>query len=214
MPPATHVVRPQAARARRIALGLSGVAVLFSLGFGFHLRKVIAIYLSSPSSPSSPSGLDAELDRFAAVGTTALVFLLGAMVFRMFAALCELLWLERTWSNLPPELRTVGPVERVSSAMVVGFSFVPVVSYAWKLGLVLGIVDGFEAVRQRHGFGAVVPRRLGLSAVVVGWVPILNVYLAPFLWEMFARRIDRVCQDLAVALAEAPAPTPAPEGGT
>jgi hypothetical protein len=30
-------------------------------------------------------------------------------------------------------------------------------------------------------------------------VPGLNVYLAPFLWEMFATRIDRVCGEMLSA---------------
>jgi hypothetical protein len=38
-----------------------------------------------------------------------------------------------------------------------------------------------------------------MAAVIVGWVPGLNVYLAPFLWEMFATRMDVVIEQLLEA---------------
>lgn len=185
--PAPHRILPPAARARRIALVLSAIAVGFSLVFGYFLRKTIRAY-----DPQS-------YETYAIPLMYTLVFLLGALVLRIFAAICELLWLERTWSNLPLELRNVGPVEKVSSPMVIGFSVVPGLSYVWKLGLVLGIVDGFEALRPKLPFTAPVPRRLGMAAVIVGWVPGLNVYLAPFLWEMFATRMDVVIRQLLEA---------------
>ena len=111
----------------------------------------------------------------------------------------ELLWLERTWSNLPEQLRKVGPLEEVSSAMAIGISFVPGVAWVWKLGLVVGIANGFEAVRAQIPFAAPVPRRLGMAAVIVGWIPGLNVYVAPFLWEMFAVRIDACVRQIMAA---------------
>jgi hypothetical protein len=43
-----------------------------------------------------------------------------------------------------------------------------------------------------------------MGAVITGWVPGLNVYIAPFLWEMFASRIETVIQQLMVARAERP----------
>jgi hypothetical protein len=40
-----------------------------------------------------------------------------------------------------------------------------------------------------------------MAAVIVAWVPGLNVYVAPFLWEVFATRIDVVCSQLLGAQA-------------
>jgi hypothetical protein len=187
-PPATpYVLRPPAARARRIALVLSGIAVCFSIGFGVALRRALP--------------LPKDGDDFILAMIAALTFLLFALLFRMFAAICELLWLERTWTNLPVELRSVGPVEKVTSGLVIGLSFVPGVSYVWKLGLVIGIADGFEEVRRAVPFKAPVPKRLGMAAVIVGWIPGLNVYLAPFLWEMFASRVEIVMNEILTAKA-------------
>ena len=118
------------------------------------------------------------------------------------------MWLERTWRNLPLELRTVGPVDKVSSGLLIGLSFVPGLSYAWKLGLVLAVADGFEEMRARVPFRAPVPKRLGMAAIIAGWIPGLNVYLAPFLWEMFATRIDLVCAEISSAQLARPAPLP------
>ncbi len=176
-------LRPPAMRARRIALVLSFLAVAFSIGFGFALRKTWAIR---------------DQDVALLWLTGALTLLLVALLLRIVAAICELLWLERTWTNLPEEMRRVGPLENVSSAMLIGFSFVPVVAWFWKLGLVAGVADGFEKVRTRIPFKAPVPKKLGMAAVIIGWVPGLNVYIAPFLWEMFARKIDAVCIEIGV----------------
>lgn len=187
--PTGHVLRPPAARARRAALALSIIAVGFSAVFGIFVRRTIHLY-----DPSN-------VERYAPPLIFALLFLLGALLFRMFAAVCELLWLERAWSNLPIELRSVGPVDNVTSPMLVGLSIVPGLSYVWKLGLIHGITEGFERVRRELPFAAPVPRRLGLAAVIVGWVPGLNVYLAPFLWEMFATRMDLVMAELLAAHA-------------
>lgn len=198
--PAPHVLRPQARRARILALGLSVVAVGFSLGFGLYVRRTVALF-----DRSNPA---AWIPTF----TTALVCLLCALVLRMAAAVCELLWLERTWTNLPEELRTVGPVDKVSSGLVVGLSFVPGVSWVWKLGLVMAVSDGFERVRSTVPFRAPIPRRLGLAAVIVAWVPGLNVYVAPFLWEMFATRIDVVCAEMLTLRAHAAGEPPSAAG--
>lgn len=167
-----------------IALVLSVIAVGLSIGFGIYGRQAIALFDRD------------DPDKYIQPLITALVYLLGAMICRMIAAICELLWLERTWANLPPELRKVGPVDKVSSGLVVGLSFVPGISWVWKLGLVVAVADGFERVRVATPFRAPVPRRLGVAAVIVAWVPGLNVYVAPFLWEMFATRIDAVCREL------------------
>jgi hypothetical protein len=178
---APHLVLPPAQRARRIALGLSIVAVAVSLASGFAARRAYAHYVHM----AAPDVLMPSVIAF-------LVVLLFALLFRMGAAVCELLWLERTWSNLPEPLRKVGPINDVSSGLALAINFVPGVAWVWKLGLVVGIANGFEAIRPHTGFAAPVPRRLGMAAVVFGWIPGLNVYIAPFLWEMFASRLD-VC---------------------
>src|SRR5437016_12757199 len=91
---ATHVLTPPARRARRVAVVISVVAVLFSFVCGFCFRKTYALR-------EDP---DAALPWLLA----ALCLLLVALLLRMVAAICELLWLERTWRNLPVELRNVG----------------------------------------------------------------------------------------------------------
>jgi hypothetical protein len=179
-PPA---VLPPAERARRIALGLSIVAVVFSLACGFFARRSWAL---------RDAGMDAVFPSL----TAFLVLLLLALLLRMGGAICELFWLERTWSNIPEGLRKVGPVDDVSSGLAIAISFVPGVAWIWKLGLVVGIANGFEAIRSRNAFRAPVPRRLGMAAVIAGWIPGLNVYLAPFLWEMFATRVDACVKEI------------------
>jgi hypothetical protein len=188
-PKTPHVVRAPASRARLVALVLSFIAVGFSLGFGVFARRWFAVF-----DPHEPYG-----DRAMEPLIKALVLVLFALLFRIAASICELVWLERTWTNLPEELRNVGPVDKVSSGLVVGLSFVPGVSWVWKLGLILAVCDGFERMREHFHYQAPVPRRLGLAAIIVAWVPGLNVYLAPFLWEMFAKRIDVVCNELKSA---------------
>jgi hypothetical protein len=131
-----------------------------------------------------------------------LLLLLIALLLRMGAAICELLWLERTWSNLPDGLRKVGPIDDVSSGLALAVSFVPGIAWVWKLGLVVGIANGFESIRRSIPFVAPVPRRLGMAAVIVGWIPALNVYVAPFLWEMFATRIDVCVKEILAARGE------------
>ena len=181
-PAQPHVVRAPAKTARRIALVLSVLAVVTTFFAGFSIRKVIANVENDAALPWT----------FA-----AMCLLLGALVLRMFAAVCEILWLERTWSNLPEELRKVGPVEKPNTGLVIGLNFVPGVAWVWKLGLVMGIADGFEAVRRDHvPFETRIPKKLGMAAVIVGWVPGLNVYIAPFLWEIFAIRIDSACNEI------------------
>lgn len=181
-----HVVLPPAQRARRIALGLSIAAVVFALACGFCGRRAFSVR-EAPTDVVMPWVL------------AFLGLLLVAMLLRMAGAICELLWLERTWSNLPERLRKVGPLDEVSSGMAIGISFVPGVAWVWKLGLVVGIANGFEAVRTHTPFTAPVPRRLGMAAVIVGWVPGLNVYVAPFLWEMFAVRVDACVKEIMAA---------------
>lgn len=181
-----YVVLPPARRARQIALGVSIVAVVFSLACGFCARRAFSLRQAGP---------DVVMPWLLAF----LVLLLVALLLRMGGAVCELLWLERTWSNLPERLRKVGPIDDVSSAMAIGISFVPGIAWVWKLGLVVGIANGFEAVRAHVPFTAPVPRRLGMAAVIVGWIPGLNVYIAPFLWEMFATRIDVCVKEIMAA---------------
>lgn len=178
-----HALLPPARQARRIAFVLSVVAVGFALGFGYCARRTFVLR-------------EAELDVVMPWLLTTFVLLLVAMLLRMGGAIGELLWLERTWSNLPESLRRVGPIRDVNSAMLLGISFVPGIAWMWKLGLVIGVADGFTAVRAHVRFTATVPKRLGIAAVVVGWLPGLNVYVAPFLWEVFARRIDECVEQI------------------
>jgi len=182
--PAAHVVRPPARLARILAMVLSIVAIGFSIGFGIYLRRVIPLFdVDHP-------------ERYLEPAIAMLVLLLLALLFRMGASLCELVWLERTWSNMPEDLRKVGPIEKVSSGLAVVLSFVPGLSWIWKLGLAMAVCDGFEQLRARLPFAAKVPRKLGMAAVIVGWVPGLNVYVAPFLWESFATKMDVVCSEI------------------
>jgi hypothetical protein len=177
---------PPARRARMIAVGLSVLAVLFSVACGIMARRAFALRAAAT---------DVLMPSLAAF----LVLLLVALLLRMGAAVCELLWLERTWSNLPDGCRKVGPIDDVSSGLAIAISFVPGIAWVWKLGLIVGIANGFEAIRADRNFTAPVPRRLGIAAVVVGWVPGLNVYVAPFLWEMFATRIDLCVKQMLAA---------------
>ncbi|MFO0551862.1 MAG: hypothetical protein U0271_25975 [Polyangiaceae bacterium] len=182
---------------RRLGLALSASAVLVSIACGISARKAYAL---GQGTPIEEQPTDAVLPWLVA----ALVLLLVALLLRMFAAICELLWLERTWANLPETLRKVGPIDKVNGAMIIGLSLVPGLAWVWKLGVVLGIADGFERIRSHTPFRARIPRRLGMSAVIAGWVPGLNVYLAPFLWEVFATHIDGAVTELYATL-EAPA---------
>ncbi|HEY8079000.1 MAG TPA: hypothetical protein VIF62_32935 [Labilithrix sp.] len=185
--PQAHTLTPPAHRARRTAVIISVIAVLFSLPCGFCFRKTFALR-------EDP---EAALPFFLA----ALVLLLVALMLRMVAAICELLWLERTWRNLPVEMRNVGPMEKVDAVLLVGLSIVPGVSWVWKLGLIVAIANGFEMLRAKIPFEAPVPKRLGMAAVITGWVPGLNVYVAPFLWEMFASRTETVIHQLMASRA-------------
>ncbi|MBX3233196.1 MAG: hypothetical protein KIT84_20605 [Labilithrix sp.] len=186
-------MKPPARTARRIALVLSALAVLVSVGCGVAARHAFAM---RGVVESDPEALVGPLLWF-------LVLLLVALLLRMGAAVCELLWLERTWSNLPLELRKVGPIEKVEPIVLIGVSLVPGVAWIWKLGVIDAVARGFEAIRARVPFTAPVPRRLGVAAVVVGWVPGLNVYVAPFLWEVFATRIDRCVSEIEARRAPA-----------
>ncbi len=186
-----HVIQAPAKRARHIALALSVVAVMFSFGFGVFLRKWLATFAFA--SGDVLSSLESGWLML------ALVFLLIAMLLRIGASICELLWLERTWANLPVELRKVGPIENVTPVHIFGIAFIPVVAWFWKLGLVASVSNGLEAVRKVTHFKAPVPKNLGITAVMLGWFPGPNIYVAPFLWEMFARRIDAVCLELAAS---------------
>ena len=179
-----HPLQPPARLARILALVLSVVAVGFSLGFGYQARRVLPVFdMNHPA-------------RYAEPAIVMLVLLLLALLFRMGASICELVWLERTWSNMPEELRKVGPIESVSSWLAVGLSVVPGVAWIWKLGLAMAICDGYERVQARGPFSARVPKTLGMAAVFVGWIPVLNMYIAPFLWELFATRMDVVVGEL------------------
>lgn len=171
--------------ARRIGLGLSVVAVLVSLVCGYFARKAYALgsHFVEPEHLIGPV-------------VTFLVLLLVALLLRMGAAVCELLWLERTWSNVPEPLRNVGPLKKVDSLLLIGVSFVPGIAWIWKLGLIVAVCDGFEAIRKQRPFAAPIPRGLGKAAVIVGWVPGLNVYFAPFLWELFAVRVEKILVEL------------------
>ena len=175
-------MKPPAKTARRIALGLSVAAVLVSLSCGFFARQAYALRAEDP-------------DRLMGPVLWFLVLLLIALLLRMGAAVCELIWLNRTWSNLPEPLRKIGPLEKVEPVLLVSMTLVPGIAWIWKLGVIDSVTKGFEAIRTKVPYDAPVPRRLGMAAVIVGWVPGLNVYLAPFLWELFAIRIDR-CVDL------------------
>jgi hypothetical protein len=189
----TRIVNPPAERARRIALVLSGIAVCFAFGFGFLIRRWYAT--ASHGFIATFTGEEDGAVILTMLG--ALVLLLIAMLLRIFASICELMWLERAWSMLPASMRRVGPIENVTTVHIFGIAFIPVVAWFWKLALVRKVSFGLEEIRKEIPFRAAVPRRLGTTAVILGWFPPLNVYLAPFLWEMFARRIDIVCLEMA-----------------
>jgi len=200
-----HVVRPPAQRARRIALLLSFIALVFSLGCGVAARRSYALFklVGDPSMlAKNPAQMPDELALWFAA---FLVLLLIALLFRGGAAICELWWLERTWTNLPERLRQVGPVKEVSAGLAIAVSFIPGIAWVWKLGLIVAIANGFEAIRKEMPFAGTIPKTIGKAAVIAGWVPGLNVYLAPFLWEIFARRIDVCVNEILAAEAAAEA---------
>jgi hypothetical protein len=177
-------LRPPAKNARRVALALSIVAVLASIACGFFARRAYAVR-------------DTETEYLVPFGWF-LLLLLVALLLRMGAAICELIWLARVWGNLPEGLRRIGPLTQVEPILLITGTLVPGLAWIWKLGVIDTVTKGFEAIRTQVPYDAPVPRRLGMAAVIVGWIPGLNVYVAPFLWELFAIRIDR-CVELIVA---------------
>jgi hypothetical protein len=176
-------MKPPAKTARRIAFAISIVAVFFTFGAGYHARQAYHLRKEDPDALVGPV-------------LWFLVLLLVALLLRMGAAVCELIWLERTWTNLPPELRHVGPMKQVDSFVLISVTLVPGIAWIWKLGVIDAVTKGFEAIRARVPFAEPVPRTLGMAAVIVSWIPGLNVYCAPFLWELFAIRIDRCVQGI------------------
>jgi hypothetical protein len=184
-------INPPAEKARLVALLLSGTAVCFAVAFGFCIRRWWAL---THGSLAFFDAADAA-PFFWVMG--ALVLLLIAVILRIMAGICELIWLERAWSNLPQEHRRVGPIDNVTPIHIFGIAFIPVVAWFWKLALVRAVVRSLELVKKDVPFETPVPHHLGQTACILGWLPPLNLYVAPFLWEMFARRIDRVCLELA-----------------
>ena len=174
---------PPAKNARRIALVLSIAAVLSSLVCGFYARQAFALRAEDPERLRGP-------------GRGVRRALLVALLLRMGAAVCELIWLARVWSNLPEPLRKIGPLEKVEPFLLITGTLVPGLSWIWKLGVIDTVTKGFETIRTRVPFTAPVPRNLGMAAVIVSWIPGLNVYVAPFLWELFAIRIDRCVEGI------------------
>ena len=179
----TGELRPPAKNARRIALALSVAAVLSSLVCGFYARQAFALRAEDPERLMGPV-------------LWFLVALLIALLLRMGAAVCELIWLARVWTNLPESLRKVGPLEKVEPFLLITGTLVPGLAWIWKLGVIDTVTKGFETIRARVPFDAPVPRNLGMAAVIVSWIPGLNVYVAPFLWELFAIRIDRCVEGI------------------
>lgn len=172
-------LKPPAKVARILAIVLSLVAIGFAIPFGIYFRRLYPVFdMKNP-------------DPWALQALWMLVFLLFAMLFRMAASICELVWLERTWSNMPPELCNVGPMKKVSSGLVMVLCFVPGLAWIWKLGLAIAVCDGFEAVRPHAPFEGKVPKGIGVAAVILGWIPGPSVYIAPILWEIFATKMDR-----------------------
>lgn len=165
--------------ARRFALALSVTAVIASIACGVSARKAYALR-------------DEDPDVLMGAVFWFLILLLVALVLRMGAAVCELIWLARTWSNLPEQMRKVGPMEKVEPFLMVGITLVPGIAWIWKLGVIDTVTKSLAAILAQGAPPAPpVPRTLGMAAVIVGWIPGLNVYVAPFLWELFAIRIDR-----------------------
>lgn len=164
--------------ARRFALALSVTAVVVSIACGVSARKAYALRAEDPEMLMGPV-------------MWFLALLLVALLLRMGAAVCELIWLARTWSNLPEGLRKVGPMEKVEPFLMVGITLVPGIAWIWKLGVIDTVTKGIAAMLAGGSASPPVPRRLGIAAVIFGWIPGLNVYVAPFLWELFAIRIDR-----------------------
>ena len=192
-------MNPPASRVRRIALVLSGIAIIFAFGFGFLIRRWYAI--STQGFWATIFGEEEAVVLFTMLG--ALVLLLIAVVLRILASICELMWLERAWSNLPASMRAIGPIKKVETVHIFGIAFIPVVAWFWKLALVRKVSSSLEEIRKDVPFRAAVPRGLGTTAVILGWFPPLNVYLAPFLWEMFARRIDVIMLEMATSTSSA-----------
>ena len=189
-------MRPQARRARIVALVLSVIAVVFSIGFGIYIRRTITLFdRDDPQRYAQPF-----VDRARAAPHRA-ALPDGGLHLRALVARADVVE--------PPRGATQGGAGRQGD---VGARRRPQLRARHLVGLEARSRDGghrrLRAVRLTIPFRAPSRESSGMAAVIVAWVPGLNVYVAPFLWEMFATRIDRVCSEMLSA-QNAPIATPA-----
>jgi hypothetical protein len=143
------------------------------------------------SASDDAAGIIGGLAIFAAVGFFIARYVIG------------LVWLYKSWSAVPPELRMSRSGRVISPGQAVGYMFIPFYNLYWVFAANLGLCDAIDYTLHTNGSHERAPRGMVMAACICQVIPYMNILVAPFLWFFAMLTVDRSKDAMLGALANA-----------
>lgn len=128
------------------------------------------------------------------------VVVLGVLLMYVQVAI-GLFWVYRTWSWLPPDQRWTSRWSGVISPQAAAlFLLIPYFHYYWMFVINGGVCDAMDRLRVHYRTSEGAPKGLAIAACVTQlFIPIP---VAGILWILYARRIQRMTEEMSQAATE------------
>ncbi|HEX3345018.1 MAG TPA: DUF4328 domain-containing protein [Polyangiaceae bacterium] len=119
----------------------------------------------------------------------SLVPLLG-IVFLVVALVAAMVWLHKSWSSVPDQMRYTDAGRWITPGQAVGYNFIPFYNLYWVFVANLGLCEAINRTLVSQGKQPRAPKGLAIAACVSQLVPYCNLLVGPILWAVYMFMVD------------------------
>ena len=118
-----------------------------------------------------------------------------SMILFVLVPVAALVWLYKSWSAIPPQMRYTDGGKWVSPGAAIGFLFVPFYNWYWVFVANVGLCDAINRTLVMGGGQPRAPKGLAIACCIIGLIPYVN-YLSPITWTIYMFLMDSAKKEL------------------
>jgi hypothetical protein len=115
---------------------------------------------------------------------------LVGVVFLLLAPIGSMVWLYKSWSTVPQDMRYTDSGKWITPGTAVGYCFIPFYNLYWIFVANVGLCEAINRTMLARGGQPRAPKGLAIAACVAQLVPYCNLLVGPILWSVYMFMLD------------------------